>query len=101
LARRHHEPAVGDLRRGQRAVARDTSTLLGRPVRTWASLTVICTLHAVDGGGLAFVDGFAAGTLLVMLIDTMVPDALRKAGRVAGLMATLGFAVSAFLASVS
>jgi zinc transporter, ZIP family len=82
----------------------------GALVRTWAALTVICTLSTVAGyavanssGGrlTAFVDGFAAGTLLVMLIDTMVPDALRKAGRVAGLMATLGFAVSAFLASVS
>jgi len=49
----------------------------------------------------AAIDGFAAGALLVMLIDSMIPDARRGASRQAGLVATLGFAVAAGLSSVS
>jgi ZIP family zinc transporter len=37
----------------------------------------------------------------VVLIDAMVPDAKRKAGPVAGLATTIGFAVAAGLATVS
>ena len=42
-------------------------------------------------------NGFAAGALLVMLVDSMIPDAAQKAGRVAGLVTVLGFAVAAAL----
>ncbi len=48
----------------------------------------------------AGIDGFAAGALLVLLIDSMIPEASRKAGRVAGLITTLGFAVAAGLSTV-
>jgi ZIP family zinc transporter len=37
----------------------------------------------------------------VMLIDSMIPEASRDAGRVAGLITTLGFAVAAGLSTVS
>ena len=47
------------------------------------------------------INGFAAGALLVMLVDTMVPDAAKKAGRVAGVVTALGFAVSAGLSGLS
>ena len=40
----------------------------------------------------AAINGFAAGALLVMLIDSMIPEATAKAGRVAGLVTVLGFA---------
>jgi ZIP family zinc transporter len=54
------------------------------------------------GGNLqAAIDGFAAGALLVMLSDSMIPDARRDAGRVAGLVTVLGFAVAIVLSSVS
>ncbi len=36
-----------------------------------------------------------------MLIDSMIPDAREGAGRAAGLVATLGFAVAAALSSLS
>ena len=49
----------------------------------------------------AAIDGFAAGALLVMLIDSMIPEATADAGRVAGLVTTLGFAVATALSSVS
>src|SRR4051794_34808252 len=47
------------------------------------------------------IDGFAAGALLVMLVDSMVPDARRKGGDVAGLATVLGFAVAAGLSTIS
>jgi ZIP family zinc transporter len=46
------------------------------------------------------VNGFAAGALLVMLVDSMVPDATRQAGRPTGLVTTLGFAVAAAISGI-
>jgi zinc transporter, ZIP family len=79
-------------------------------LRLWIGVAVICTLASVAGfaiadatsGGLrAGIDGFAAGALLVMLVDSMIPEATFKFGRKAGLVTTLGFAVAAGLSSVS
>ena len=53
------------------------------------------------GGSKAAVDGFAAGALLVMLVDSMVPEAKRKAGNRAGLVTVLGFAVAAGLSNLT
>jgi zinc transporter, ZIP family len=53
------------------------------------------------GSGLvAFVEAFAAGAILTMLADTMMPEAFRNGGPVAGLVTTLGF-VLAFGLSVA
>ena len=41
----------------------------------------------------AFVTAFAAGALLVMLADTLMPEAFELGGREAGLVTALGFAV--------
>ena len=54
--------------------------------------------EAVGGDAKAAIDGFAAGALLVMLIDSMIPEAREKGGRVAGLLTVLGFAVAFSLA---
>jgi ZIP family zinc transporter len=79
-------------------------------LRLWVLVAAICTLStvvgylvadAVSGNAKAAVDGFAAGALLVMLIDSMIPDARRDAGRGAGLVTVLGFAVAAGLSSLS
>jgi ZIP family zinc transporter len=43
------------------------------------------------------INGFAAGALLVMLVDSMIPDATEHAGRTTGLVTALGFAVGAGL----
>ncbi len=45
----------------------------------------------------AGIDGFAAGALLVMLVDSMVPEATSKAKDVTGLATVVGFAVAAGL----
>ena len=44
------------------------------------------------------INGFAAGALLVMLSDSMIPEARAKAGLAGGLVLALGFAVAAGLA---
>jgi hypothetical protein len=44
---------------------------------------------------IALVLAFGAGALLVMLVDSMIPEATEKSGRVAGLATLLGFAVAA------
>jgi zinc transporter, ZIP family len=78
--------------------------------RLWLLVALICAAATlvgyaiadnVSGNVNAAVDGFAAGALLVMLIDSMIPDAVRKGGDVSGLMTVLGFAVAAGLSTVS
>ena len=78
--------------------------------RLWLAVALICTIATVVGYGVADVtagnfraaiDGFAAGALIVMLIDSMIPEATGEAGRTAGLVTTLGFAVATALSAVS
>lgn len=86
----------------------------GTPARgvlgLWCAVAAICALASAAGFGLAditsgdlraAIDGFAAGALLVMLIDSMIPEASREFGRSAGLATTFGFAVATALSSVS
>ena len=85
----------------------------GRPAairRLWVLIALGCTLASVGGFAIADatggnlqagIDGFAAGALLVMLIDSMIPEASRKAGAAGGLVTVLGFAVAAALTGVS
>ena len=82
----------------------------GPILRLWAAVALVCTAATVVGWAIASsapdelraaIDGFAAGALIVMLIDSMIPDARRDAGRAAGLVTTLGFAVALALSSLS
>ena len=90
--------ASTDLRKARRSKV----TIL----RMWGAVAVICTLATAAGFAIADgtsgdfkagINGFAAGALLVMLVDSMIPDATAKAGRIAGLATVLGFAVAAGL----
>jgi ZIP family zinc transporter len=49
-------------------------------------------IDSVGNAGGAFVTAFAAGALLVMLADTLMPEAFKFGGREAGLVTALGFA---------
>jgi zinc transporter, ZIP family len=78
--------------------------------RLWFAVAAVCTLAAVVGYAIAdvsggrlqsIVNGLAAGALLVMLVDSMIPEATKQYGRRAGLVTTLGFAVAAGLSTVS
>lgn len=79
-------------------------------LRLWLIVAAICVLatvagylaaDAVGGEARAAIDGFAAGALLVMLIDSMIPDARADAGRTAGLVTVLGFALAAGLSQLT
>ena len=88
-----------------RAEGRRSETIL----RLWIAVAVVCTLASVVGFAIADslsgeleggFNGFAAGALLVMLADSMIPEA-RKAGRTTGLATAFGFAVAAGLSNLS
>ncbi|MGH3316835.1 MAG: ZIP family metal transporter [Nocardioidaceae bacterium] len=75
----------------------------------WVVVAGICVSVTVAGYAVAdnvspqqqaATNGFAAGALLVMLIDSMIPEAASKAGKVAGLVTVLGFAVAAGLSGI-
>jgi ZIP family zinc transporter len=79
-------------------------------VRLWIALAGVCTIATVVGYAVAdatagdfkaLIDGFAAGALIVMLIDSMIPEAVGKGGDISGLVTVLGFAVAAALSAVS
>jgi ZIP family zinc transporter len=55
----------------------------------------------VGGEFKGVINGFAAGALIVMLVDSMIPEATEQAGRTTGLITTLGFAVAAALSGLS
>jgi ZIP family zinc transporter len=88
-----------------RKAGRDDRTIL----RLWIAVAVVCVLASGVGYALAdaasnnvkaAIDGFAAGALLVMLVDSMIPDATRDVGRTAGLVTTLGFTLAAALSAI-
>jgi zinc transporter, ZIP family len=81
-----------------------------RILELWIGVALVCVLASLAGyavadvsGGhfKAIVNGFAAGALLVMLVDSMIPQATGKFGQRAGLVTTLGFAVAAGLSGLS
>lgn len=76
----------------------------------WVTVAIACALatvvgyfvgDAASGELLAVANGFAAGGLIVMLVDSMIPAATREAGNVAGLVTTFGFAVATAISSIS
>jgi ZIP family zinc transporter len=78
----------------------------GRALRLWAGVTAAGVLSTVAGYGLldgaseelrGVVDAFAAGAVLCMLIDSMIPEAREDGGRAAGLATMIGFAVAVAL----
>ena len=75
-------------------------------LRNWVLIAAACASATVVGYAAADVasdklqagiNGFAAGALIVMLVDSMIPEATEQAGRTTGLVTTLGFAVAAAL----
>jgi zinc transporter, ZIP family len=74
----------------------------GKILGLWALVSAVCTLAAVLAFGLldqqnqtliGFILAFAAGAILAMLADTMIPEAYEHAGKVVALVTVLGFAV--------
>jgi ZIP family zinc transporter len=75
----------------------------GRIVGLWALVTVVCGFASLAGYALfdtasprtiAFVMSFAAGAILTMLADTMMPEAFEHGGKWVGVLTTVGFALA-------
>jgi len=69
----------------------------------WSSIAVVCAFSTVAGYSLfgdaselwmAFIQAFAGGAILMMLANTMMPEAYEHGGKLAGIFTVLGFAVS-------
>jgi zinc transporter, ZIP family len=73
---------------------------VGRTLGMWAGIVLVSGLSSLAGYGLfqnaspnvvAFVLTFAAGAIITMLSDTMIPEAHQNGGRLVGVVTTLGF----------
>jgi len=75
----------------------------------WALVALAGAVAAALGYGLlgdaspdvvGFIQAFAAGAILVMLADTMMPEAFKYGGKTVGLVTLLGFAAAFLLSTV-
>ena len=78
-------------------------------VVTWVLVVSVSGLAAAAGYGLlqdasgdwiGLIQAFAAGAVLTMLVDTMIPEAFRFGGRATGLVTVLGFALAYLLSTL-
>jgi ZIP family zinc transporter len=69
----------------------------------WVGIALVSAVASLAGYGLfqdsspatvAFVLAFAAGAILTMLANTMMPEAFEHGGKLVGVVTTLGFAVA-------
>lgn len=79
----------------------------GRILALWSAIVVVCVAAAVLGytvlagapsDTVAFIQSFAAGAILTMLANTMMPEAYAHGGREVGLVTVLGFILASGLA---
>jgi ZIP family zinc transporter len=68
--------------------------LLVMLVSALASLAGYGLFDSASPGAVAFVLSFAAGAILTMLADTMMPEAFARGGKLVGLATTLGFGLA-------
>jgi zinc transporter, ZIP family len=59
-----------------------------------AALLGYVFLEDASSGAVGFVNAFAAGAILTMLADTMMPEAYARGGKTVGLVTTLGFGLA-------
>ncbi len=78
-----------------------------RVYRMWIALVIASAAAAAVGYTIArstssidgrIVQSFAAGAMLTMLADTMMPEAFKHGGKIVGLLTALGFLMAAVLA---
>jgi len=69
----------------------------------WLAIALVCAVASAAGYvllgdvsrfGLSVVQAFAGGAILMMLANTMIPEAYERAGKLAGVFTVFGFAVS-------
>jgi zinc transporter, ZIP family len=83
----------------------------GQIIALWSGVAVVSAISAAlgyallgdaSGDWVAFIQSFAAGAILTMLADTMIPEAFDAEGRspLTGVVTTLGFALAALLSTL-
>ncbi|MEV0458601.1 ZIP family metal transporter [Catellatospora methionotrophica] len=94
---------------GATAAMREHGHTRAQTYRMWWLIVAVSALAAAigfllyhvvpraDGG---YVEAFAAGAVLTMLADSMIPEAYRQGGKATGLLAVLGFAVAGALSAL-
>jgi ZIP family zinc transporter len=77
-----------------------------RILALWFGVALICGLAALAGyalfrdagpSSIAFIQAFACGAILVMLADTMIPEAFQHGGKLAGIITVIGFALAVYI----
>jgi ZIP family zinc transporter len=80
----------------------------GRIILLWSAIVAACVLAAVMGyavlgsaspSTVALIQSFAAGAILCMLANTLMPQAYGHGGRAVGLVTVLGFIFASALAA--
>ncbi len=66
----------------------------------WLLIAIICSLSSLaeypfmsgaSASLLAFINAFTAGAILMMLANTMIPEAYQHGGKLAGVFTVIGF----------
>ncbi len=79
---------------------------VAQTIGVWGAVAIVSAVAAAIGYGLfsgangdviAFIDAFAAGAILVLLADDLLPAAHGDTDKVVGLATAFGFALAAFL----
>jgi ZIP family zinc transporter len=69
----------------------------------WSGIALVCAVASAAGYALlgsasvhvlAFVQAFAGGAMMMMLANTMIPEAYERAGKLAGVATVMGFALA-------
>jgi zinc transporter, ZIP family len=78
-----------------------------RILMLWLIISIVCAFASLAGFGLlinaghftiSFIQAFAAGAILMMLTNTMIPEAYDHGGKLAGVFTVLGFGVAICMA---
>ena len=94
---------------GSASAMRESGKPNRETMRLWTGVAAACVVAClagfaladnVSGAAVGVVNGFAAGALIVMLVDALIPEATHLGGPRTGLVTTLGFAVAAGLSGV-
>jgi len=80
-----------------------TGASRSRIILLWLVIALVCALASVAGYSLfrttsdrwlSFVQAFAGGAILMMLANSMIPEAYEHGGKLAGIFTVMGFFVS-------
>jgi len=97
------------------AIAATTGLVSGgwsrfRIMGLWLIMALVSGVAALAGFALfenasnatqAFINMFAGGAILVMLADTMMPEAFEHGGKLAGIITVIGFALAVYISVIS